>query len=337
MIAAKPRNILLVCGILSGLFCLVAALGLASGAVPLGFGRLWEVLRGSSGSAVEEMIVLDLRLPRVLLAGVVGFGLGQCGVVFQTLLRNPLAEPFILGISSGSALGAIAAIVLGLQFPAAVSVCAFGGGLVTIALILGISQGRGSMNTTTLLLTGVVLNAFFYSIIMFFVSTSTEEKLHALLFWLYGDLGRSQYLHVAAVAPVVILGALFLYGYAKSLNLLAAGDEAAHHLGIEVEKTKIVLFVTLSLITGFVVSVSGVIGFVGLIVPHLVRMVLGSDHRVLLPAAGLFGACFLVAADTAARVVIAPTELPVGVITAFLGAPFFILVLNRKGSGWSPS
>ena len=337
MIAARPRNILIVSGVLLLLLILVTFIALVSGAVTVRLQEFWQILLGSPELSVKRTIILDIRLPRVLLAGCVGIGLAQCGVVFQTLLRNPLAEPFILGISSGSALGAIAAMVLGFQFIGAVSICAFVAALLTILLILGIAQGRGPVNTTSLLLSGVILNAFFYSIILFFISTTSEEKLHSLLFWLYGDLGRSRYFHVAAVAPIVVLGGIFLFSYAKNLNLLAAGEEAAHHLGLPVERTKITLFITVSLITGFVVSVSGVIGFVGLIVPHLIRMVLGSDHRMLLPAAGLFGASFLIAADAGARVLIAPTELPLGVITAFLGAPFFILILNRKGTGWGSS
>jgi len=334
LIAARPRNILLVSGTLLLLLVLVMLGALVFGAVSIRLEDLITLFRNDTANPVARTIILDLRLPRVLLAACVGFGLAQCGVVFQTLLRNPLAEPFILGISSGSALGAILAIVTGLSFPSAVPLCAFMGGLITIALILSISQFKGPVNTTTLLLTGVILNAFFYSIILFFVTTTSEEKLHALLFWLYGDLGRSRFSHVWTLAPVVLLGGAFLFGYAKSLNLLSAGEEAAHHMGLEVERTKVTLFVAVSLITGCVVSMSGVIGFVGLIVPHLVRMVLGSDHRVLLPSAGLFGACFLVAADTGARTIIAPSELPVGVITAFIGAPFFILILNRRGSGW---
>ena len=193
------------------------------------------------------------------------------------------------------------------------------------------------MESSTILLTGVIINAFFTAIIMFFISTSSDSRLHTMLFWLYGDLSQSHYGQLAFIAPVVIVASFILYTFARDLNLITAGEENALQLGVEVERTKKVGLLIISLIMGLVVAFSGLIGFVGLIVPHLGRMAFGSDHRLLIPVASLGGAIFLIAADTIARTVISPSELPVGVITAFMGAPFFIILLKKRGSQWSRS
>ncbi len=316
---------------------LAMAASLTFGAADIGLGALWRLIAGGELPKVQRTILLDLRLPRVLVAGLSGMALAQCGTVFQSVLRNPLAEPFVLGISSGAALGAVLAIVGGFSSHVFVSGAAFTGALVTVALIMAFARRRERVNTYTLLLCGVVLNAFFVSIIMFFISTTGDQTLHSILFWLYGDLSASRYAQVWVLLPVTLAGSLVLCAYGRHLNLFTAGEETAAHLGMEVEKTKHVLLLAVSLLTGVVVSVSGIIGFVGLIVPHLMRMAFGADHRMLIPASGLFGVFFLVTADTLARTIIAPGELPVGVITAFLGAPFFILLLNRRGSGWTIS
>jgi len=284
-----------------------------------------------------RLILLKIRLPRVALAAMVGFGLSLGGVVFQALLRNPLADPFILGVSSGAAFGAILGIFFGFTFSLGVPFLAFAGALFTVYLVLAIGSRRMGMESSSILLTGVIVNAFFTAIIMFFISTAGDSRLHAMLYWLYGDLSQSRFGPLALLAPVVAAASVVLFGYAKDLNLLTAGEENAYQLGVDVEKTKKVCLITVSLMIGLTVSLSGLIGFVGLILPHLARMAFGSDHRLLIPAASLGGAVFLIAADTLARTILSPSELPVGVITAFMGAPFFIFLLKTRGSQWSRS
>ncbi|MFO8164925.1 MAG: FecCD family ABC transporter permease [Thermodesulfobacteriota bacterium] len=283
------------------------------------------------------MILFKIRLPRILLAGLVGFTLSLGGVVFQALLRNPLAEPFILGISSGAAVGAIIGIVFGLGFSFGVPLLSFMGALFTILLVMGISSRHGGLESSTLLLTGVIINAFFTAIIMFFISITSDSRLHSILFWLYGDLSQSKYIHLSISLPFILIISGIIYIFSRHLNLIVGGEDAALQMGVEVELLKWISFLGISLTIGIVVSFSGIIGFVGLIVPHMMRMILGPDHRLLIPATALGGAIFLIAADTVARTIISPSELPVGVITAFLGAPFFIYLLKARGSKWTQS
>jgi iron complex transport system permease protein len=264
----------------------------------------------------------------------VGWSLSIGGVVFQALMRNPLAEPFLLGVSSGAALGAVAGIILGVVFWGGLPMMAFLGALLTIALVLGIARRTRAIDSSTLILTGVIINAFFAALIMVALATATGEKLHSLLFWLYGDLSRGRFRDLTVLLPLILVGSAFLLGFARPLNLIAAGEETAAQLGVDVEKVKWASLITVSLLCGATVAFSGIIGFVGLIVPHLTRLALGPDHRLLLPASGLFGASFLIAADLLARVVIAPSELPVGIITAFLGAPFFLYLLYLRRRAW---
>ena len=284
-----------------------------------------------------RLILLEIRLPRIGLAALVGFALALGGVVFQALLRNPLADPFILGVSSGSAFGAIVAILLGFGLGFGVPAMSFSGALLTLVLLLSFGMKRIGVESSTILLTGVIINAFFTAMIMFFVSVSADAKLHSMLFWLYGDLSQTSYSYLYLIAPVLFVSSLLIYSFSNRLNLLTAGEDSAMRMGVDVAKTKLVLLLVVSLMIGTVVAFSGLIGFVGLIVPHLARMAFGSDHRLLIPAAALGGAIFLVVADTMARTLIAPSELPVGVISAFVGAPFFLYLLLGKGSQWSRS
>lgn len=284
-----------------------------------------------------RLIIVRIRFPRILLAGLVGFALSLGGVVFQALLRNPLADPFILGVSSGSALGAVLGIVFGFSFGAGIPMMSFAGALVTIGLLLLFGSRKMGLESSTILLTGVIINAFFTAIIMFFISIIADARLHSMLFWLYGDLSQSRYTHLALIAPVLLAAAVVLYSFSRHLNLITVGEETAMQLGVQVETAKRVCFLVVSVMIGVVVAFSGLIGFIGLIVPHLARMSFGADHRMLIPVASLGGAVFLIAADTLARVIISPSELPVGVITAFMGAPFFIYLLRVKGSRWNRS
>lgn len=312
--------------LLAGTFCLGLALGSVS--IPIS-----QVLFGRELDPTSRAILMDLRLPRVLLAGMVGWALSLGGVVFQALMRNPLAEPFLLGISSGAALGAVAGIILGFLFWGGLPLMAFIGALLTIVLVLAVAQKSGAIDSHTLILAGVIVNAFFTSLIMVALATAAGEKLHSMLYWLYGDLSRGQYQDLLFLVPVIGGCSLLLYGGARAFNLMAAGEETASQLGINVEGMKWFSLILVSLMCGVTVAFSGIIGFVGLIIPHLMRLAFGPDHRLLLPASGLFGASFLIGADLLARTVIAPNELPVGVITAFLGAPFFLylLLLRRRG------
>ena len=307
------------------------ALGLSLGSVSI---PILQGLRPAGLNPDDRTILFQIRLPRVVLAGTVGWSLSIGGVVFQALMRNPLAEPFLLGVSSGAALGAVAGIILGVVFWGGLPMLAFLGALMTIALVLGIARRTRAIDSSTLILTGVIINAFFAALIMVALAAATGEKLHSLLFWLYGDLSRGRFQDLTVLLPLVLFGSVFLLGFARPLNLIAAGEETAAQLGVDVEKVKWAALITVSLLCGATVAFSGIIGFVGLIVPHLTRLALGPDHRLLLPAAGLFGASFLITADLLARVVISPSELPVGIITAFLGAPFFLYLLYLRRRSW---
>lgn len=280
-------------------------------------------------SDTDQTILFSIRLPRIIFAGIVGGSLAAAGVVFQGLLRNPLADPYILGISGGAAVGALSALMLGI-LPLGVSGSAFLGAIVTIALVYGIAKTKSELHSNTLLLAGVIVNAFFSAVIMFFLSTANDKSLHNAMFWLMGDLSLAEWREITLAGLFLFLGFLVIFTYARHLNLMAISEETAKQLGVNVEQTKMILLLSASMITGVAVSVSGIIGFVGLIVPHIMRMLLGSDHRLLLPSSVLFGSSFLIVADTFARNLLAPAELPVGVITALCGAPYFIYLLRRK-------
>ena len=279
----------------------------------------------------ERTILYSIRIPRILLAGLVGAALSCAGVVFQALLRNPLADPYVLGVSGGAAVGAISAIVIGLgSLPFGIPGLAFTGGLLSILLVWGLSGATGDRRTDRMLLAGIIVNAFFSALIMFLVSTAGGEQIHSVVFWLMGDLAMAGERDIWLAALFLAAGFAVMFFHARDLNILITGEGTALQLGIPVQRTRMILLVSASLVTGAAVSVSGVIGFVGLVVPHIVRMRFGSDHRLLLPASLLFGSAFLMAADTVARIVLAPAELPVGVITALCGAPYFAYLMKRS-------
>ncbi|MCX5833964.1 MAG: iron chelate uptake ABC transporter family permease subunit [Deltaproteobacteria bacterium] len=317
--------------IIVSLFVGVTDIGIVRGITGLFYG--WR--EGYAGfTHLEKEIIFSIRLPRILFAGIVGAALSMAGVVFQALLRNPLADPYILGISGGAAVGAIIGILIGATLlPLGIPGLAFLGAVLTVIIVFGIARTGAQLRSNTLLLAGVIVNAFFSAIIMFLISTSTSSDVHNVMFWLMGDLSLATTGEIVLTGTIILGGFAILYAYARPMNLIVVSEETALQLGINVEKVKKILFVAASLITGVAVSVSGIIGFVGLVIPHLMRMVLGPDHRILLPASFLFGASFLVVADTIARTLMAPGELPVGVITAICGAPYFIYLL-RKGRGF---
>lgn len=287
-------------------------------------------LKGA-GSETERTIILSLRLPRAILAGFVGAGLSVAGATFQALLRNPLADPYILGVSSGAAVGAIIAILLGLSTSSlGLPLVSFLGALLTVLMVFYFGRQDGKIHPNTLLLAGVIIGSFLSALIMFFISVSQKEELHTIVFWLMGDFSFSNARAILIIFPYISLGILLLILRSRHLNLILSGEENAIQLGVEVERLKLFSYLSASLITAASVSVCGLIGFVGLIIPHSVRLIFGPDHRLLIPSAALIGASFLIASDTFARTILAPTELPVGVITAAFGGPFFIYLLKTR-------
>jgi len=314
--------------VLTGLVCLA----LGSSATPLE--QVWAWLTGGELPHSTAIILSRFRLPRVLMAGLVGAALSICGAVLQGVVRNPLADPFILGVSGGAALGAVMGILLGLSGQWATAGLALAAAMVTVAMVLSLSRRRGRMETTTLVLTGVMVNAFCTAMIMFIISTASDQKLHAIMFWLYGDLSGASLDQSLLLGPVTLISAGIAFWLSRQLNLLSAGDRAAAAAGVEVGRLKLILLLLVSLLTAVTVSVSGLIGFVGLMIPHLTRIWLGFDYRMTLPAAALIGAGFMILADTVARTIISPAQLPAGVVTAALGAPFFVLLLVRRGNRW---
>jgi iron complex transport system permease protein len=323
------RRTLLVLLLLAGLLLLTSLIALSIGSVRISPGDVVGAIVASPAvDDASRTIILDIRLPRLLLAMLVGAGLSIAGVVFQALLRNPLAEPYILGISSGGTVGAILAIGLSLGGVFTTPLASFAGSAMVMLLVYSIAQRHGTLDTNTLLLAGVMIGAFFNAAVLLIIAVFNQELRNAFL-WLMGNFSNATMQSLAVVAPLVILASAFLLVRAKHYNLIATGDETALQLGVDVARLKQTSYLLASLITGLVVSVSGVIGFVGLIIPHLCRMVFGPDHRLLLPASLLLGATFMIIADLLARTVLAPTEIPVGAVTAAIGAPLFIYLLKR--------
>lgn len=294
-------------------------------------GLHWD---GGQLSPESAVILWKIRLPRVLLGLLVGMALGSAGTTFQALLRNPLADPYILGVSGGAALGSVLGVILHMPF-LITALLAFATSLATMALItwaVGRSEARNTPHT--LLLTGVIFNAFAFALIMLVHAVVSMQDAHAILFLLIGSLETVQLGMVALVALVVVPGILWLTRQGQAMNALCLGDDTAHSLGINVVRMQRHTFIVASIIIGAVVAVSGLIGFVGLFIPHIVRLMWGSDHRLVIPASGLLGGGFLVLADAIARSILThtslQTELPVGVITALIGGPVFILLLRRE-------
>jgi iron complex transport system permease protein len=283
------------------------------------------------------LIVMDIRLPRILLAIFVGASLSVAGTGFQALLRNPLADPYVLGVSSGASLGAILALILAphLPLPAAVAdlltpLGAFLGALATIAAVYFLGRREGQIDSTTLLLAGVIAGSFLSAVIMFLMTSLTGGNLRGTAFWLMGNLSLSLQRGVMWVLGVAfVIAAGVIYTTASDLNLLLSGEKEAMHLGVDVPRVRLVVYIAASVLTGLAVSVSGAIGYVGLLVPHVMRQLYGSDHRMLLPTVALGGAIAVLIADTIARTIVSPAELPVGAMTALFGAPLFIYLLRR--------
>ncbi len=329
-----------VCLLLLAFLAGVSVLSLLTGPAPIGITAVFKGILAAVRvpgvsdplTGAERTILFSIRIPRILLAGLVGAALSCAGVIFQGLLRNPLADPYVLGVSGGAAVGAIVAIVIGLgSLPFGIPGLAFAGGLLSILLVWGLSGVTGErLRMDRTLLAGIIVNAFFSALIMFLVSITSGEQIHSVIFWLMGDLAMAVENDIRLAAVFLVAGFSVMFLHARDLNILLTGEETALQLGIPVKRTRMLLLISASLVTGAAVSVSGIIGFVGLMVPHIVRMLFGSDHRLLLPASLLFGGAFLMAADMIARIALAPAELPVGVVTALCGAPYFAYLMKRS-------
>ncbi|RFA26835.1 ABC transporter permease [Alkalilimnicola ehrlichii] len=322
MTLARAILSLLVLAVLGALSLL---LSLAVGSISIPFAELPGILTGS-GTGLYDAVVWELRLPRALTAFVTGALLALAGALMQVLLRNPLADPYVLGVSGGAAVAALTAIMLGLT-GIWISGGAFFGALFSMFLVFGLAHGQGSWTPARLLLTGVVVAAGWGALISFLLAVSPDQSLRGMLFWLMGDLS-------GATGPgwsslVLLIGLTIAMTIARSLNLLARGDLQAQVLGVAVARLRLVLFFLASLLAASAVTLAGSVGFIGLVVPHLLRLVIGGDHRLLLPSAVLLGGTLLMLADTLARTIIAPQQLPVGVLSAMIGVPVFLFLLHR--------
>jgi iron complex transport system permease protein len=289
-------------------------------------------------------LIFHIRLPRILLAGLVGGGLAIAGAAIQGLFRNPLAEPSLIGITSGAMLFAVSSIVLMGSFlatfsaifqQATVSIFAFIGGLSTTYLVYFLSSKHGRTNVMTMLLAGIAITAFAAAITGIFIFLSDDQQLRDITFWSLGSVSSASWIQLGITAPIVLIGTFLLNTHAKSLNAILLGEKEATYLGIKVEKVKSQIILITALIVGVSIAMTGIIGFVGLIIPHFLRLIFGTDYRFLLKGSALLGAIFLIITDTLARTIIAPAELPIGILTALVGAPFFLwllLQMQRKNS-----
>lgn len=328
------RRLVVTLAVLSAVLILIASFGLAVGSERVAPSAILDVLlarlTGGQTTVAPEIatIIADIRLPRVLMAIVVGGALAVAGAAYQALLRNPLADPYILGVSTGAALGAIAATVFAESIQVGRPLAAFAAAVATIAIVYALGQGRRGSSSERLILAGIITNSFLSSVVIFLLTAASDSRLRSVFSWLIGDLSGDSRL-LPLVASFIAIGVAVIFLNARSLNLLMTGEEEAQALGVHVERVKLAVYAAASLITGAAVAVSGVIGFVGLIVPHGIRLVAGSDNRLVIPAAALVGGAFLVSADTIARTVVSPRELHIGVITALVGAPIFVYLLRR--------
>ncbi len=320
-----PLRVFGTIGALAVAGALAIAWALTSGGIAIAFADIAAALFGGAQGMTAD-VVRELRLPRALAAFTCGGLLAMAGALMQVLLRNPLADPYVLGISGGAAVGALGAILAGLA-TWAVDLAAFGGSLAAMLLVFGLAHGDGSWTQTRLLLTGVIVAAGCGAAVTLMLAMATDTRVHSMLFWLMGDASGATRPLPAMV--VLGMGIAVLLPFARDLNVLARGEVTARALGVRVERLRRLLYVVASLLTATAVTLVGPVGFVGLIVPHLMRFLVGNDQRVLLPAALLAGGALLTAADTAARTVIAPVQLPVGVLTALIGVPVFLFLLSR--------
>lgn len=293
-----------------------------------------EKIIGSSSTSVYEKIIFNIRLPRIILATLVGVGLSVTGATFQGLFKNPMADPYVLGISSGAALGATLSIVFRLESSGLVltTICAFLGALFSITLVCNIAKVGSKLPTMTLLLAGIAVNFLFSSMISISMILH-REAMERVIYWTMGSFNSASYRQIIFIAPIVIVISCIFYSSYRALNIMAVGDESAYTLGVDGEKIKKGIIILSSIMVASIVSISGIIGFVGLIIPHASRMIVGSNNRELIPFSAVLGAVFLIVCDTLSRALIPPIELPVGAITSLFGAPYFIFLLWKRKRG----
>ena len=307
-------------------------LGLSMGSAGNNLKAVWQSIFGAGrAESIIDTIIWQIRFPRVILATLVGATLSLGGLVFQALLRNPLAEPYILGISGGAAVGAIIGILMKLSRFPGVTMTAFAGSMATLFLILVIASDQTVLKKDSLLLSGVMVNAFCSAIIMFLVSLAQDSSLHNIIFWLMGDLSMTDIKQVSMLAATLIPCYVLIFWFSHKMNLLLMGKEMAQTMGVNVKYVTLILLVVTSFMVSATVSSCGLLGFVGLVMPHLLRLIFGPDHRVLVPACLIGGGAYMVLCDLLARVLPKEGEMPAGVITAMIGAPLFIILLRRSG------
>lgn len=324
------------------LVLLIANLGIGAVQIPPGdviailIGRLGLDM-GAAYSPQHDSVLWNIRLPRVLLGILVGGALGMAGASLQGIFRNPLADPGIIGVSSGAALGAIASIVIGFTFLGTfnLAVAAFIGGLIACGIVYSAGRLHGRTDAVTLILAGVAVNATAGAVISVFMFVADDDQLRSIVFWTLGSLGGATWAVIGPIAPLIIAGVLVMPLWARSLNLMTLGDREAGHVGVSTERIRLGVIVVAALITGAAVAVAGIIGFVGLVVPHVIRLTVGPDHRMLLPLSALGGATLMLLSDLIARNAAIPAEIPIGAITALAGGPFFLWLVNRtRKSAW---
>ncbi|MBA3471162.1 MAG: iron ABC transporter permease [Herpetosiphonaceae bacterium] len=327
--------------VLSLVLLLSITLAVMTGPVPIPAGRVWSIVGQHLTSnwitvdwpAFQDTIVWDIRLPRVLLGALVGAGLAVVGTTMQALVRNPLADPYLLGVSSGASVGAVCVMLLGISLFGvySLSLAAFAGAFAAFMLVYVLARQNGRMSTGRLMLAGVAVGYVLSAITSFLIYNADDgEQVRSVLFWMLGGLGGARWEFLTLPLVVLVVGIAWLLGQARTLNALLVGEETAASLGVDVTRFRKHTFALTSLLTGVLVAVSGGIGFVGLMLPHIVRLLVGTDHRRVLPVVALVGAIFLVWVDVLARTLVAPEEMPLGIITALLGAPFFLWLMRRN-------
>ncbi|MCY6353724.1 FecCD family ABC transporter permease [Clostridium sp. ZS2-4] len=292
-----------------------------------------KLISQSNISSTHRLIILNIRLPRIMLSALVGAGLAIVGTAFQAIFKNPMADPYILGISSGASLGATIAIITGAEFIfkgiGTITIFAFIGAIATTFIVYNIASVGGKVPVNILLLAGVAIS-FLFSSLVYLMMIFNREQIEKIIFWTMGSVSEASFIHVLVIIPFIFIGGTIIYTFSRDLNLILTGDETALTLGIEVENVKKIILIVSSLIIAACVAVSGIIGFVGLIIPHILRIIVGSDHRNLLPFSAVCGAIFMILCDTLARSLVPPMEIPVGAITSLFGAPYFIYLLLKK-------
>jgi len=343
MTNARRTSLPAVAIFLVALLTVTTLLSLATGAFRISLSDLFGIIGDGPSRDTSEVVAHNVfwqvRLPRIVLAIIVGASLAVAGVIMQGIFRNPLAEPATVGVSAGAAVGAVIAIIVGLnQLPLGVQLAAFLGGTLSTALVYVLSRSDGKTEVVTLILTGIAINAFAGAVIGFAVFVADDDEIRSVTFWSLGTLGLATWKAVGLVIPLALLGMAMSAKFARVLDTLALGDRPATHLGVRVEPVRLQAIAVVGLLASSAVAATGMIAFVGLLVPHIMRIVLGPRHRHLLWTAALLGASVTLMADLAARSLLSPAELPLGVVTALIGAPFFLLLLRstrRSQGGWA--